>query len=125
MQPSPRVLFVDDEPHVLAAIMRQLRRELDIVTACGAAAGLAELSLRPFTVVVADMQMPEMDGITFLRQARQIQPEAVRVVLTGNADQTSVQRAIEEADIFRYLSKPCRPETLLATLREAIDRYAA
>jgi len=126
MRPNLKVLFVDDEPNLLAAIARKLRREFDVVTACGGEFGLEALKAEgSFAVVVADMQMPGIDGIEFLKRVRELQPKAVRIMLTGNADATTLNRAVEEATIFKFLSKPCSPEQLAAALHEAIGSVAA
>jgi response regulator RpfG family c-di-GMP phosphodiesterase len=121
-----KVLFVDDEPHVLAAIARKLRKDFDVVTACGSFEGLSCLDeYGPFVAVVADMQMPGMDGIAFLQLVRSIQPDAVRIMLTGNADQSTVRRALEEAEIARFLNKPCSPESLRDAIIETVDAVSA
>ena len=126
MRHDAKVLFVDDEPHILAAIARKLHRKFAVVTACGAAKGLEALdSDGPFSVVVADMQMPGMDGIQFLQHVKVSQPEAIRIMLTGNADSSTLSRAFLEAGIFRFLSKPCSPEQLADALHEAIGARAA
>jgi CheY-like chemotaxis protein len=122
--PRKKVLFVDDEPNILAAFARQLRREADIVTACGPEPGLAALGAGDqFSVVVVDMQMPGMDGIEFLRRAQSLQPNAVRLMLTGNADSETAARAITEVGIFRFLRKPCSAAELVQAIHQALDRY--
>ncbi|MHB8635934.1 MAG: response regulator [Fimbriimonadaceae bacterium] len=124
--PRSKVLFVDDEPNILAAFARQLRREADIVTACGPEPGLAALeSGAQFNVVVVDMQMPGMDGIEFLHRVDQIQPRAIRLMLTGNADSETAERAIAEAKIFRFLRKPCSAAELLQAITEAAAQFHA
>ena len=66
---TERVLFVDDDPQILNAFRRGLRKRLDLHTAEGGKAGLEALEKEgPFAVVVSDQQMPEMDGITLLRE---------------------------------------------------------
>jgi len=116
---------VDDEPNLLAAIARKLRKDFDVLTACGADAGLDCLRTQgEFMAVVADMQMPGMDGIAFLREVRAIQPQAVRIMLTGNADQNTLRRALDEAEIARFLTKPCSPELLRDAILEVVSRLA-
>jgi len=120
------VLFVDDEPNLLAAIARKLRRDFDVLTACGPEAGLECLRDQgPFIAVVADMQMPGMDGIVFLSRVKEIQPDAIRIMLTGNADQNTLRRAVEEAEISRFLTKPCSPELLRDAIMEIVGRATA
>ena len=119
-----RVLCVDDEANVLAALTRTLRSRYDVVTADSAAAGLAVLaSSPPFAVVVSDLRMPGIDGAAFLAQVRQLAPDTVRVLLTGNADLGSAITAVNEGQLFRFLVKPCAPDTLLAALGAAIDQH--
>ncbi len=121
---SDRVLFVDDEPLVLDGIRRQLRNRLDIETAIGAAAGLALIQSKgPFAVVVSDMRMPEMDGARFLAKVNEISPQTVRMVLSGQADLDSTLAAVNEGHVFRFLMKPCSPETLLEVCTSGIEQY--
>jgi DNA-binding NtrC family response regulator len=82
----PKVLFVDDDCHVLSAFQRLFRNFFVIDTALGVVAGLKVVSERgPFSVIVSDLKMPGMDGIQFLSQARKIAPESIGIILTGNA----------------------------------------
>ena len=121
---SDRVLFVDDEPNVLDGIRRQLRNRIDIETANGAAAGLAMIQAKgPFAVVVSDMRMPDMNGARFLAKVNEISPQTVRMVLSGQADLDSTLAAVNEGHIFRFLMKPCQPETLLEVINCGIEQY--
>src|SRR5262245_5106323 len=88
-----RVLFVDDEPHVLSTIRRSLAEDFDVHTAESGHAALALLEENePFSVIVADCRMPKMNGIELLSRASREHPDAVRIMLTGNTDQqTAVQ----------------------------------
>src|SRR5713226_129196 len=100
--PMKKILFVDDEPNILAAYQRQLRKHFSVEIAVGPVAGLAALqNPRDFAVVVADMRMPEMNGVEFLVKVKTAAPETVRMMLTGNADQTTAIEAINEGSIFR------------------------
>ncbi len=118
------VLFVDDEPNLLAAIQRQLRSQLDLHTAVNAAQGLEVLNSKgPFSVVVSDMRMPEMDGVEFLHRVRSTSPDTVRIMLTGNTDQDTAIRAVNEGSIFRFLNKPCSPPALLKAVEDAKVQY--
>jgi response regulator RpfG family c-di-GMP phosphodiesterase len=122
--PRPAVLCVDDEPHVLDGLTRHLRRKFTVTAAVGAPAGLAAIGKSgPFAVVVSDMRMPEMDGAAFLKRVREIAPDTVRVLLTGHADLDAAIAAVNEANIFRFLCKPCAPERLHAALEAAAEQY--
>jgi len=124
MSALPRILCVDDEPNVLAGLTRTLRPSYDVATAVGAAAGLAAIAAEPaFHVVVSDLRMPSMDGATFLGRVREIAPDAVRVLLTGQADLPGAIAAVNEGQIFRFLLKPCAPDALHRALDAACAQY--
>lgn len=119
-----KILFVDDEPNVLEGIQRTLRREYSVSIAEGGENGLSVLQAEgPFAVVVSDMRMPGMDGIQFLRRVRDYSPDTVKIMLTGNADQQTAMDAVNEGNIFRFLTKPCPPETLVKTLNAGLEQF--
>ena len=119
-----KILFVDDEPNVLAAFQRQLRKQFSVETAVGPKEGLAALqNWRDYAVVVADMRMPEMSGVEFLAKVKADAPDVVRMMLTGNADQTTAIEAINEGNIFRFLNKPCPPEKLTLALEAGMRQH--
>ncbi|RMF86633.1 MAG: response regulator [Planctomycetota bacterium] len=119
-----RVLCVDDDPNVLQAYKRTLRKRYDLEVALGGEDGLkAVRECGPYAVVVSDMQMPGMNGIEFLRQVKEIAPETVRMMLTGNADQETAIQAVNEGAIFRFMTKPCPPETFAKMLDAGIEQY--
>jgi putative two-component system response regulator len=121
-----RVLFVDDEPLVLAGLRRSVYAEFAADLAGGAEEGLSKLKKDgPYPVVVSDMRMPAMDGATFLATVRTISPDSIRVMLTGHSDIAAATRAVNEGEIFRFLTKPVSPETLLATLHACVAQYHA
>jgi serine phosphatase RsbU (regulator of sigma subunit) len=121
---SDRVLFVDDDPKILAAFQRQLRKKVAIETVESGAEGLEVLRRNgPFSVVVTDYCMPSMNGIEFLGRARQISPETVRMLLTGSADLGAAIQAVNQGNIFRFLTKPCSPDNLLEAVQTGIDKY--
>jgi response regulator RpfG family c-di-GMP phosphodiesterase len=117
---NDKILFVDDDPNLLASCQRTLRWHFQVETADGGEAGLAKLATRgPYAVVVADRQMPGMDGIAFLGAVRQRSPDTIRIMLTGNADLEGAIRVVNEGNIFRFLTKPCPPEVLIQVLQDA------
>lgn len=119
--PRARVLFVDDEPFVLDALSEYLRRTFDIETAVDAAQGLRLLAERgPFAAVISDFAMPGMNGLAFLSRARDVAPDAMRVLLTGQASLEHAIAAVNEGHIFRFLTKPCPPKVLLQALEDAV-----
>ena len=119
----PRILCVDDEPNVLAGLVRMLRREFEVVTAGDGAAGLEVLARQgPFIVVVSDFMMPGMTGVQFLARAKQLAPDTVRILLTGQASLEGAIASVNEGNIFRFLSKPCSREHLVKALEDAIEQ---
>ncbi len=119
-----KALFVDDNVNLLAGIKRQFRRKYDVYTAEGGAAGLDVIAEHgPFTVIVCDMKMPDMNGIQFFTHAQQIAPESVRIMLTGNADLGTAMHAVNEGNIFRFLLKPCEKATIEWAIDSGIEFY--
>lgn len=120
----PRILCVDDEPRVLESLALTLRRRYEVDTAMDGVQAMDRIrSEEPYAVILSDMRMPVMDGATFLRHARELVPDAVRLLLTGHADVASVAAAVNEGRIFRYLTKPCPPPELIAAVEAAVDQH--
>jgi response regulator RpfG family c-di-GMP phosphodiesterase len=123
-QASERILFVDDDPALLSGISRQFHGKFQIETAEGGLAGLQKVEREgPFAVVVADMRMPDMNGIQLLTKIQAIAPNTVRVMLTGNADLGTAMHAVNEGNIFRFLEKPCHKDTLEWALQSALELH--
>lgn len=120
MNMTMRVLFVDDQPNILDGLrrmLRGLRNEWQMEFAESGLEALALMAEAPFDVVVSDMRMPGMDGSQLLTETMARYPATVRIILSGQADQVSVLRAVTPA--HQYLSKPCDAETLKATVARA------
>ncbi|MEQ1846205.1 MAG: HD domain-containing phosphohydrolase [Nitrospira sp.] len=118
------ILCVDDDVNILEGYKRHLRKEFKVEVAVGAELGLQALAERgPFAVVVSDLQMPGMNGIQFLARVREQAPDTVRMLLTGNADLQASIDAINQGQIFRFLTKPCTPETLANTLKAGLAQH--
>lgn len=117
------LLFVDDEPNILAA-MRRLFRPLGyrIFIAEGGAQGLEVIASEKIDLVISDMRMPEMDGAQFLEQVRLRSPESTRILLTGYADMASTIDAINKGQIYRYIAKPWEDNDIVLTVRHALER---
>lgn len=121
---NKKVLFVDDEPNVLTAVQRTLRGQFEIATCQDPRGALGVLeSHGPFAVIVSDMRMPNMNGVELLAAVRQIAPDTVRVMLTGNADQQTAIDAVNKGEIFRFLSKPTDPDVLRNVLTLGIRQH--
>ncbi|HUD33218.1 MAG TPA: response regulator [Variovorax sp.] len=122
--PKPHVLCVDDEPQVLESLKLNLRRLYTVSTAAGGAEALALLDeARDVAVIVSDMRMPSMNGAAFLAQARHKAPDAVRLLLTGQSDIESAISAVNDGQVFRFLSKPCAPTVLLDAVASAVTQH--
>jgi two-component system NtrC family sensor kinase len=118
------LLVVDDDEHVRRAIRRVLRRApCNIVDAADAAAALEVLEREPVQVVVSDYRMPGMTGVEFLRAVKERWPRIQRVLLTGHADSTAIEEAVNQSEIFRFIWKPWDDAHLLITIQSAIDQY--
>jgi response regulator RpfG family c-di-GMP phosphodiesterase len=121
---NERILCVDDEPCVLQAYQRALRKHFIIEGAFGGEEALKTIAQNgPYAVVVADMRMPGMNGIQLLVKAKEIAPHTVRMMLTGNADQQTALDAVNEGHIFRFMTKPCTPEVFAKALEAGIAQY--
>jgi len=126
-----RVMLVDDEEAVLQALRRLFRRmpctygnlsyELEIEMFSAPMAALARAREQVFDAFLSDYRMPELDGIEFLRRARALQPDAVKMLFSGGGDRAAVERAFQEVDIFRFIAKPWDDATLVSALAESLN----
>ncbi|MET0591658.1 MAG: HD domain-containing phosphohydrolase [Polyangiaceae bacterium] len=115
---------MDDEPLVLEGLTLHLRRAYALTTATSGAAGLEILRDKgPFAIVMSDMRMPGMSGAEFLSKVRELYPDTVRVLLTGQSDLPSAISAVNDGQIFRFLTKPCPPDVLLSALGAAFKQH--
>jgi response regulator RpfG family c-di-GMP phosphodiesterase len=118
------VLCVDDEPQVLDGLVLNLRRHYRVSTASSGALGLELVrGMDPPAIVVSDMRMPGMDGATFLSQVREHSPDTIRLLLTGQSDLESAIAAVNQGQIFRFLTKPCNSQSFLAAISAAAEQY--
>ena len=123
-QEKPKILCVDDEARVVEAASLHLRRDYEVHTAGSAAEGLDKLrQIRGVHVVVSDMRMPGTDGATFLNQVRQGYPDISRILLTGDPGRDAAVLAVNKAGIFRYLTKPCKPDELRDAISAGVIQY--
>jgi diguanylate cyclase (GGDEF)-like protein/PAS domain S-box-containing protein len=114
------LLLVDDEENIIASLKRLLRRGgYRIVTANSAAQGLQRLAETEVDVIVSDQRMPGMTGVEFLRRAKDLYPDTVRIVLSGYTELQSITDAINEGAIYKFLTKPWEDELLRANIDEA------
>lgn len=118
------VLFVDDEPQILKALRRVMRREdVDVHTASSGAEALRILERASCQVVVSDQRMPEMSGVDLLAAVRERHPNIVRMMLTGFTEMDVAVEAINRGEIYRLITKPWNDDELRAILRQAFDHH--
>jgi CheY-like chemotaxis protein len=115
---------VDDDPNLLNGLCRVLGFDFEVVTENNPLAALDRLERdADFQVVLSDLKMPQIDGTLFLARTQRLLPAATRVLLTGEADLASAIAAINEAGVFRFLSKPCAGDQLVDAVRAAVDQH--
>lgn len=123
-QQRPVILCVDDEARVVESLALSLRRAYDVHTAGSGEEGLQKLKMLPgIAVVISDMRMPRMDGATFLKRVMRIHPDVSRILLTGDPGRDAAVLAVNEGQIFRFLTKPCAPDQLKAAIDAAVIQH--
>jgi len=122
----PTVLIVDDEELVTKSLRNlfQLQSDYKIVTHTSPSKALSALDSLTVDLVISDYLMPELDGITFLSKLREIQPQTIRVLLTGYADKENAIRAINTVGLYQYIEKPWDNEKLLVVVRNGLEKRA-
>lgn len=120
----PTVLVIDDELRSREALSRVLDGEFQVLLADSAEQARELLECHPVTVILCDQRMPGVQGIEFLKEARERWPEVVRIVLSGYTDSEDIIAGVNQAGIYQYLLKPWLPEHLLTTVRNAVESRA-
>ena len=124
-----RLLIVDDEPHVVAALTRVLRRGLPRSVVVEGfndpSLALHRIQTKSFSAVISDFRMPQMNGLVFLRQVRAIQPGALRLMLSASTEVETITKAVNDVEVFRYLVKPWDDQQLLEHVRMALEKAQA
>ena len=119
-----RILFVDDEALILSALERELGDQYNIITVNNSTEALARIAAgEKFTIVISDQNMPGMDGTEMLSRIEELAPDTIRILLTGNADMKTAIEAVNKGHVFRFLSKPCPPETLSLAIDAGLEQY--
>lgn len=121
---AARILIVDDDANLLSGLVRHLRKSWVVDVSESPRDGLEALALEPaYAVIVSDYQMPGMNGIEFLTHARDLAPDASRILLTGHSQLDMAIRAINQGQIFRFLAKPCDIGILELAIRSGERQY--
>ncbi|MFD2435593.1 response regulator [Modicisalibacter luteus] len=121
---SQTLLLLDDEENILRALTRVLRREgYRIFTASRAQDAFELLAKHDVQVIISDQRMPEMNGTVFFSRVKELYPDTVRIVLSGYTDLKSVTDAINQGEIYKFLTKPWDDEQLRKEVRSAFKHY--
>jgi DNA-binding NtrC family response regulator len=116
------ILLVDDEPHILKALQRALRKEPYILlTASSGEEGLKLLEAREVSLVISDFNMPEMNGLSFFKAVKALYPHILSIMLTGQAEIDVAIQAINEAGVYKFIKKPWDDKDLKLTILRALE----
>jgi response regulator RpfG family c-di-GMP phosphodiesterase len=120
------ILILDDEEMVVTSLRNLFRLQTDyrLLTHTDPEEALKAARSSPVDLVITDYLMPRMDGISFLARFKEIQPQAVRVLLTGYADKENAIKAINTVGLYQYLEKPWENEALLMIVRNGLEKRA-
>lgn len=119
-----KILFVDDEKEILTSIRRQLRKEQFSIEMCSSGKSAMELlQKQDIGIVVSDERMPEISGLDLMKKIKKLYPNTIRIILSGFADSQTIIDAINQGEIFRFISKPWSYEDLIKSLNEAIKKW--
>ncbi|NLD36369.1 MAG: response regulator [Desulfatiglans sp.] len=119
-----RLLIVDDEQSIINCVTRQLRNEeYEIYSASSGEAGLRLIENKNIGVVISDFNMPGMTGIDFLNRVKKIRSNIVRILFTAYASMENAINAINNVQIFRYMTKPWSQEEINRTVKQAFEYY--
>ncbi len=123
---KPQVLIVDDEPYIMSALKRCLRRDdYEILTVSRGKEALELLANHPVMVIICDQRMPDMTGTEFLSRVKIMHPRTVRMIISGYADLNTITEAVNKGEIYKFHKKPWDDDELRNDVREGIARYYA
>lgn len=121
MSIKPRILLVDDEERILRSLGLLLRMQYQVFATSDGYEALDILRREKIHVLISDQRMPIMSGSELLRQARDVAPDTIRILLTGYADADAALASLNEGEIFRYITKPWGPKELRDTIAQAAE----
>lgn len=119
MTDKPKILFIDDEERILRTLKMLFRGRFDVHTTMDPEEAFALVRREQIDVIVSDQRMPKMFGAQVLAQVKELSPHTMRILLTGYSDMEAAIEAVNQGEIFRYVSKPWNPEDIVATVSEA------
>lgn len=118
-----KILLVDDEEDNLALLYRTLRQDYDIVKTTSPLEALGIVKMTPVNIIISDHKMPEMDGVDFLKITHEINPDAIRLLVTAYSDSQILIDAINHGKVYRYIKKPWEPTELKMIVKTAIEYF--
>lgn len=119
-----KVLIVDDEIHIQKVVKRLfLSTDFEIMTASSGEEAMEYIARGNLAVVISDQRMPGMSGSELLKYARKVAPNTVRIMLTGNGDLSTAKEAINQGEVFRFVTKPWENADFLALIRVAVEHH--
>jgi serine/threonine-protein kinase len=116
----PKILLLDDEERILNALSALFRYKYQVFTATDGDNALAILKQYHIHVVISDQRMPTMTGIEFLRRAKALSPNTVRILLTGFSDLSAIIDSVNDGEVYRFLNKPWGNQEIQAVVADAV-----
>lgn len=117
------LLIIDDEPEIVKALTRQFRRKYNVFSTTNAEEGFDIMEKKNIQVVLSDQRMPGLTGVDFFARIKTKYPDALKLILTGYSDIEAVIGAINDGQVFRYVTKPWNPDELETIIKEAFEKY--
>lgn len=117
---KPKLLFLDDEKRILHSLRAIFRSKYDVFIAINGREALDVLKAHQISVIITDQRMPEMTGIEFLRIAKEVSPNSLRILLTGFSDLSAIIDSINDGEVFRFLNKPWGNKEIRAVVDDAV-----
>lgn len=118
-----KILIVDDEPNVLVGYSRNMGDKFEITAVTSAEDAIKHLQSASFAVILSDLRMPMISGTELLKRSKEVSPDTVRMMISGNADLESAVEVVNTGSIFRILAKPCHHTVLAVALEDAIRQH--
>lgn len=118
-----KILCIDDEQDIVDALFRLFRKDYDVLTATSGQEGLHLLKENKVSLIVSDQKMPGMTGVETLKKSIELNPDCIRILLTGYTDIESVIDSINSGEVYKYITKPWDPVDLVNTVNKAIEKY--
>lgn len=117
---KPKILFVDDEERILNTMQALFRRQYDTTTTTDGYHALELLQKDHYHLLISDQRMPIMAGVDLLREAKNVSPDTLRILLTGYSDLAAIIGSVNDGEVFRFLNKPWNTQEFVATVDEAV-----